>query len=72
MSILTEEQIDEVWERLGGTPEFMKTFGYQQFAKEIAMRIVFTSGDRSMTMSGRFFRADGGFIQDETSTSTPA
>jgi hypothetical protein len=65
MSILTEQQIDEVWQSLGGTDGFMKTFGYQQFARAIAMRLVFTSGDRTMTMKGRYFHADGGGISDE-------
>lgn len=37
--MLDPKIVDEVWESLGGTERFMKTFGYQQFAEEIHKRM---------------------------------
>lgn len=39
-SELTEAQIDAVWQRMNGDTEWLRTFGYQQFAQAILAAIV--------------------------------
>lgn len=48
-----------------GQPASQATDWLKQYTKSILRQYMFTSGDRSLTMEGRFFRSEGASVYDE-------
>jgi len=64
---LDEKQIDEIWEELGGLDQWMKTFGYQQFARRIEEQLN-KSTVPTVTMDGHQLKEALEFINPDDTT----